>query len=410
MSSNVTGNYVIEPRRIELDWLRVFAFLVLVFYHIGMLYVQGWGFHYKSDYQSSTLASVMLLVNPWRMPLLWFISGVATRYLLAKLGLVKFIAKRSVTLLLPLTFGVLVIVPPQLYVEMQTAQVIDLNYWQFYQLFLFSNDAIFTQYQSGIWPHIDVNHLWYLRELWKFTLLALLFYPLSYLRYVRLPFASFYRLPIFVVVVLLSSVVLVIELWFAQPREAIGLVFFLFGISVAWHEKFWQQVSEWWWYLKRVTPLILVAMVVFYNVFWLHINHYDEAWINAIGKLLYSVARVFGVLWLLSFASRFKTKQTTVLSTLSDAVFPLYLVHQSVIIVVCYWLSDFNLGPWLEPLIVIVLTFSISLVLIIIVKPMIWLRPLWGMKLPSSCELIKQQWLLVISIALILPIALEILL
>lgn len=291
-AGNLPGGNVLEPRRIELDWLRVFAFIVLVFYHIGMLYVQGWGFHYKSDYQSSTLASVMLLVNPWRMPLLWFISGVATRYLLAKLGSVKFIAKRSVTLLLPLTFGVLVIVPPQLYVEMQTAQVIDLNYWQFYQLFLFSNDAIFTQYQSGIWPHIDVNHLWYLRELWKFTLLALLFYPLSYLRYVHITFASFYRLPIFVVVVLLSSVVLVIELWFAQPREAIGFVFFLFGISVAWHEKFWQQVSEWWWYLKRVTPLILVAMIVFYNVFWLQINHYDEAWINAIGNLLYSLSLI----------------------------------------------------------------------------------------------------------------------
>ncbi|MFT7009917.1 acyltransferase family protein [Paraglaciecola sp. MB-3u-78] len=96
-------------RRYDLDWLRVLAFAVLIFYHISMLYVADWGFHYKSQYQSEILQNFMLLVNRWRLPLLFFISGVASRYLLEKYSLIHFAKARTWRLLLTLLFGVLVI-------------------------------------------------------------------------------------------------------------------------------------------------------------------------------------------------------------------------------------------------------------------------------------------------------------
>lgn len=34
-------------RRIDLDWVRILIFGLLIFYHLGMLYV-SWGFHIKS--------------------------------------------------------------------------------------------------------------------------------------------------------------------------------------------------------------------------------------------------------------------------------------------------------------------------------------------------------------------------
>ena len=39
-------------RRFELDWLRVLAFGLLIFYHIGMLYVERWGFVLYFSYLS----------------------------------------------------------------------------------------------------------------------------------------------------------------------------------------------------------------------------------------------------------------------------------------------------------------------------------------------------------------------
>ena len=61
-------------RRADLDWLRILAFGLLIFYHIGMLYVADWGYHVKSHHSSEALQSLMLLVNPWRMPVLWLFS------------------------------------------------------------------------------------------------------------------------------------------------------------------------------------------------------------------------------------------------------------------------------------------------------------------------------------------------
>jgi len=37
-----------DKRLVELDWLRVLVFGLLIFYHVGMLYAEGWGWHYKT--------------------------------------------------------------------------------------------------------------------------------------------------------------------------------------------------------------------------------------------------------------------------------------------------------------------------------------------------------------------------
>jgi uncharacterized membrane protein YcfT len=96
-------------RRIDLDWVRIAAFGLLIFYHVGMLYV-SWGFHIKSAHRITALEPLMLVLNPWRLALLFLVSGVATRFMLGKYALVR---SRSARLMIPLVFGMLVIVPPQ---------------------------------------------------------------------------------------------------------------------------------------------------------------------------------------------------------------------------------------------------------------------------------------------------------
>ena len=167
-----------DKRRFDLDHLRVLAFGLLIFYHTGMLYVANWGFHIKSSYLSAPLENLMLLVNPWRMPLIWLISGCASYFILQNLSRSQFIVSRSIRLLLPLTFGILFIVPFQLYFEMKANGDMSLSLWGFWQIFFDWDHPIFANYSSGIFPHMDVNHLWYLRALWPFSLLLLLLKPL----------------------------------------------------------------------------------------------------------------------------------------------------------------------------------------------------------------------------------------
>lgn len=70
-----------SERRIDLDWVRILAFGLLIFYHVGMLYV-SWGFHIKGVHRLTWLEPLMLFLNPWRLSLLFPVSGVATRFML----------------------------------------------------------------------------------------------------------------------------------------------------------------------------------------------------------------------------------------------------------------------------------------------------------------------------------------
>jgi len=99
-----------SPQRLFFaDWLRIGAFALLVLYHVGMLYVP-WDFHLKHQPTYAALEPVMRLTNPWRLSLLFVVSGLATGLMLGRPGLARQRAKR---LLLPLLFGMLVVVPPQ---------------------------------------------------------------------------------------------------------------------------------------------------------------------------------------------------------------------------------------------------------------------------------------------------------
>jgi len=80
------GGAAPAPRRHDLDWLRIAAFGLLIGYHVGMLYVP-WTFHGKSENSGwPVLKAFMLALNPWRLSLLFVISGAATAFMVARVG------------------------------------------------------------------------------------------------------------------------------------------------------------------------------------------------------------------------------------------------------------------------------------------------------------------------------------
>ena len=105
------GPSAVFTRRFDLDWLRIIAFGLLIFYHIGMFYVT-WGWHVKSPHANSEPELAMMLLNPWRLALLFFISGVALRFLSDKLGSGRFALDRTVRLLPVIVFGMVYVYLP----------------------------------------------------------------------------------------------------------------------------------------------------------------------------------------------------------------------------------------------------------------------------------------------------------
>ena len=372
-----------SERRYDLDWLRIIVFGLLIFYHIGMLYVANWGFHFKSIYQSEMLANFMLIVSPWRMAALWIISGIAIRFILAKVTLIRYAFVRSLRLLLPLLFGVLVIVPPQLYVEMSANSALDLSYWQFYIALFTSNNAMFENYQAGIWPHWDVNHLWYLRSLWQYSLALIVLLPLLNSSYITRASDWFFKQHIGLIIFLLSLPILTIQLTWPQEtnRYPLGFTFLLYGYLIGWHASFWQQLN---FHLKTLCItfiLLLIIFISFYNAVWLTIDDSTPPWLITVGMVIYSSVRVVGVLMVLALAYKYLNKKSSLLSYFNDAVYPFYIVHQTIIIVLAYNLVPLSLGPIIEPICVILITILLCFICFEVIRRIDFLKPLFGVKI-----------------------------
>ena len=154
-------------RRIDLDWVRISAFGLLIFYHVGMLYV-SWGFHIKSAHRITALEPLMLVLNPWRLSLLFLVSGVATRFMVRKYALAPLLRSRSVRLLIPLVFGMAVIVPPQAYDQIVEASDYPAGFWDFYLRHYWAFGPQFCPRPCILLP--TWNHLWFVVYLWVYTM------------------------------------------------------------------------------------------------------------------------------------------------------------------------------------------------------------------------------------------------
>lgn len=367
-------------RRHDLDWLRVLVFGLLIFYHIGMLYVANWGFHYKSQYLSQPLEGLMLAVNQWRMPLLWVISGISIRFVLQKMSAFRFLTARSLRLLLPLLFGILVIVPPQLFVEMSGKGELHMSYWQFYQIFFDLDNPIFDNYKPGVLPHIDVNHLWYLRELWTFSLITLCLSPLLNSRFVqsgvewfagKAGFFGLYFLPMLILTM--------VEFALPDDRGASGFTFLLFGYLIGWNATLWEQIKRYRKVFLSIALISYISILFAYFIVWLNPELKALWWAKWLALIAIFNAWS-GVLALLGYAAVYLNKPSKQLAYLNDAVLPYYIVHQSIIVVLAFVLAPYQLGPVLEPMLVIAGTFAGCILGYEIIRRVSLLRPLFGLK------------------------------
>ncbi|OKY25455.1 acyltransferase family protein [Thalassotalea sp. PP2-459] len=375
-------------RRYDLDWLRVILFSLLIIHHVGMFYVLNWGFHAKSQYRYEWLESVLLVVEPWRMPAIWFISGVAIRFILIKVTILSFISLRSLRLLLPLAFGIFIVVPPQLYIEMTANGDIVMDFWRFMQAFYDPQSTLFEQYQAGIWPHIDVNHLWYLRSLWYYSLTLVFLLPAlnsNIIEGLKSWLAS--RHGFWTVLCLIVCVFAVQIIWRNdETRYPIGFLFLMLGYLVGWHTVFWQKL------LTAIRPLcasfivLCICFLIVYNLYYLDMYKGIELphLIEAISLFTYSALRIVGLFLVLALSHRFLTKKTQKLAYFNEAVYPFYLLHQSIILVAGYYLTQLSLGAVFESLILLFITTAMCFLLFELIKRIELLRPFFGLKMQGS--------------------------
>ena len=371
-----------------LDWVRILAFFVLIAYHVGMYYV-SWDWHVKSPHAGTGPEPFMLLSSPWRLSLLFFVAGVASHFLLQKMAPGTFVRRRSLRLLLPLLFGMLVIVPPQPYLEVVEKLGYADGYAAFMRLYLAGYDGFC---KDGCLSLPTWNHLWFVAYLWVYTLvLAACMALLGDARIERLArriaaclggwkLIALPALLLAIVRMLLAdhfpSTHGLIDDWF---NHATYLSMFLLGALLARSGPVWTQMETMRWIALGVALAAWAAIVAWYAA--PHHEHSPQmmaAW-RPVMRYVYTLCAWGAIVAACGFARRHLDRDGPARRYLTDAVFPVYIAHQTLIVVLAHSFKPLDLAPGVEALLLIILSASGSFALYEAVRRLPWVRPLFGL-------------------------------
>lgn len=371
-------------RQYGLDWLRIGAFALLILYHIGMFFVP-WGWHVKAAAPVEWAVWPMMAVNPWRLLLLFLISGVVSRALLAKLAAPRaFATSRSIRLLVPLLAGMLVFVAPQPWFELRDQGAYDAGFAHFWMHDYF-------EFGSSLGIVLPTwNHLWFVAYLWAYSVLlaGLAALPVraramlqrrfdqlfSGWRLVALPIAWLALARLVLLPVFGETHALLDD---PYAHAIYGFAFF-FGVALARSATAWGTILAHWRAFGGIAAIACAAMFAAHGL-----SDGAPTWESA-RLLTRAVLAWSAILGLLGFAQTHLHHDGPVRRYLTEAIFPYYIAHQTIIVAAGFWLKQAGAQAELALGVILLTTVFGCALTYEAARRVNWLRPLLGLKSSSS--------------------------
>ncbi|WP_221409772.1 acyltransferase family protein [Pseudochryseolinea flava] len=319
-------------RRHDIDWVRVIAIGLLLIYHIAIGF-QSWGIMIGFIANEKTWGSLwipMSMLNIWRIPLLFFVSGMGVYFALQNRNWQQLLGERSARILLPFIFGFFVIVPLHHYV------------WQHHYKLTYT-------YTPG------PDHLWFLGNIFSYVLI---FTPLFYYmkknengkvaQAIRKTIS--HPLGVLVMIGAFVAEALIIKPF---PYELyaltwhgyfLGLIAFFFGFCfILSGQAFWNMIVRWKWaFLSIATVLLLVRLLYFQmNVPVYLLVTESDCWILSV----------------LAFAYRYLNKPSQALRYLSEAAYPIYIIHMIFLFLGSFLVFNLDIDVRIQFVLVSIFTF-----------------------------------------------------
>ena len=344
-------------RRHDIDWLRVIAIGLLIVYHSAIGF-QPWGALIGFIQNSESLAWIwypMAMLNMWRIPILFFVSGMGVFFSMKKRGLIKLLLERSQRILIPFIFGVFAIVP------------IHIIIWQNY-------------YYQDIQYSFGQSHLWFLLNIIIYTLIIS---PLVY--WIRRTKMSIWiqkiqKWSVQPLVFILVTILYVLESNLLKPELytlyaftnhgylmgfiSFGAGFFMMSLS----KDFWECFKIWKWFYAVLAIVLFSIRIIIYD---LEAPYYlmsieSAAWIFAVFGFFYHYANHSGA----------------ILHYLSKAAYPVYIIHMIVQYGISSLLFPLGISANLKLLILIPGTLGLCMLFYhFIIRKFNFIKPLFGLKI-----------------------------
>ncbi|QOY93197.1 acyltransferase family protein [Massilia sp. UMI-21] len=370
-----------------LDWVRIIVFFILILYHVGMYYVT-WDWHVKSPFAGTGPEAFMMLSSPWRLGLLFFVAGAGASLMLRKTGAATFLRRRSTRLLLPLVFGMLVIVPPQPYFEVVEKLAYADGYGAFMQRYLQAYHGFCREdcLDLPTW-----NHLWFVAYLWIYTMLLGGLVAALGARFDRIAAQLGALLQGWRIIVLPAAVLAAARLalvdhfptnhsvvgdWYNHAMSFLPL---LLGALVARVPGFWARLPPLRWHALGIAATGWTLLVMWDAVTYEVIPRPVVAVLRPFMLAMYALLAWSAMVAACGFAARHLNRDGPARRYLNEAVFPVYILHQTLIVTMAHAMQPLRIAPGLEAVLLVVLTVTLSFGLFDMVRRVRRLRPLFGL-------------------------------
>jgi peptidoglycan/LPS O-acetylase OafA/YrhL len=332
----------VPARHFGLDWLRIGAFSLLMLYHAAMAFVAGDWLVKLAEIEWPSYP--MEFLSPWRLATLFIVAGYASRALLARLaGGGAFAWERTKRLILPLLFAMAVIIPPQSWVRLRVGHGYAHDY-----LHYLTHDA----FRFGAVDNVTLpgwEHLWFVFYLWLFTIVTLAALatasPAMRARAAALPAAlaegqRLLWMPLLYFVPVRAAITFTLGeshgLFDDWLSDFIYLPCFLFGFALAAAPLLWPAIGRVW---KPALALALASYAVLAAVEALYPGRATPPHLAMALDRAAMAAMMWGMsLVMLRLADTLLNRDHKWRRTLSEAIFPCYIVHQTIIVLVAWWL------------------------------------------------------------------------
>lgn len=341
-----------QARLYELDWARVVLVFAVFLHHVGMPF-NGDGFVVMNDQSSKALDDVMVYFEQLRLPTLFMIAGAGSYLLLRRLSVLAFLNDKIRRLLIPLVFGVMVVVPPQLYYANPDAF-----------------DGLFAAY-PGLALELDAMHLWFIEFLFAFFVLAGLLMAVasraSSQR--RLDAISGWmsgpQAPLVLAGALVITRVTLKHFW---PDESKGLenlsvsgfylFFFLAGFLWVRNRDSWLTLSRRW---RHNAVTLMGVSILFYAYYFIDLSGYaSNATLWAGWWALCALLSWYGALTILGVGQRFLRSTPAWLMRANRLIYPFYIFHQTVIVVVGYYVIQWSVFWGVKAVVLLIISLVVT--------------------------------------------------
>jgi hypothetical protein len=336
-------------RRHDLDFIRVAAFMLLIVYHVSLMY-NSRGFLLKAPDSSPIFDIIHLWTHPWRMSLLFLISGVVTGILLTRQTPEVLRKARTRQLLVPLLVGMLFLIPPQMYVCLNTSLGVEISlrdvFWHY--LTLTPIPLPDGREVNLFW----MQHLWYLAYLWTYTAILTLvvsawpkLLPLAGDRLTpRLAGKWILIFPAILFILLRLTLrpafpptLNILTDWYSH---SIYLMSFLLGVVMAMRSEYWEAVVD----ARKPALILALGCAVFLTMLFPGLPAGEpDMWQAFAGRVLAGTFQWCAIVAILGYAKVWLNSENAVVRYLNRAVLTYYVLHQTVMLVIAYWLREFGL-------------------------------------------------------------------